>query len=457
VSVEFEPVKLRPRRRRIDPVAIATLVVVLGLAAAVTKPWNAGADPATSEQGQAFVDASPSPRPPDSLSGPHATAVPAPRQPGLPPSTASLASWDRVRGALRVHDGWGIRAIVAAPSGLLAPASDQQFAEHWDALPDDPVGFPTVDIEPNDRTVVAIGITFPAAHAPLDVRIWLVHPDRLEWIDTLAVDPSPSGGAFLYRLANGDGSVRNWDAGRYRVDVLADGGIRRFGFTLPNRFEIVPDRAELPAARDDLVDPAGGALPGLPIGLFATAGGVSIPLPSQSGPRLDETEAWLNVDPGTGRAPRSFVSSVLLPAATGLGVILSRGSVVQDSHVERLAPEPLSIEPELVGDEFDAATTPPHVLYRAPSGGAWPPGVYRLSVAWADGTGLHDRSWHVELRPGPVRELSPMLLAARAFARFAGRSGVVVGTAEPLEGGPRSVAIRLLQPRSTRCDSRGRC
>jgi hypothetical protein len=445
VSVEFEPVKLRPRRRRIDPVAIATLVVVLGLAAAVIKPWNAEADPATSEQGQAFVDASPSPRPPDSLSGPRSTAVPAPRQPGLPSSTASLASWDRVRGVLRVHDGWGIRAIVAAPSGLLAPASDQQFAEHWDALPDDPLGFPTVDIEPNDRTVVAIGITFPAAHTPLDVRIWLVHPDRLEWIDTLAVDPSPSGGAFLYRVANGDGSVRNWAAGRYRVDVLVDGAVRRFGFTLPNRFEIVPDGSEPPLARDDLIDPAGGALPDLPIGLFLTASGVSIPLPGEEGPALTEAGAWLNVDPGTGRAPRSHVAAVLAPAATGIGIMLPPGSIVQRSVLRRLAPEPLLGDPELVRDDAAPGNPTAHVLYRPPGGGAWLPGVYRISVVWADSAGLHDRSWHLELRPGPVREQPSMLLAARGFARYAGSSGVVVGTAEPLEGGPRSVAIRLLR------------
>jgi len=68
-----------------------------------------------------------------------------------------------------------------------------------------------------------------------------------------------------------------------------------------------------------------------------------------------------------------------------------------------------------------------------------------VSVRWADSAGLHDLSWHVELRPGPVRELPLMLLAARSFARYAGSSGVVVGTAEPLEGGPRSVAIRRLR------------
>jgi len=64
----------------------------------------------------------------------------------LPSSTASPASWARVRAVVRPHDGWGIRAIVAAPSALLAPAADQHFAETWDVVPDDPGAVPTIDI-----------------------------------------------------------------------------------------------------------------------------------------------------------------------------------------------------------------------------------------------------------------------------------------------------------------------
>ncbi len=447
MSVEFEPVTLRPRRRRVDPVAIGAFVVVIGLVVAVLKPWNAGADPAGSGPDQAIVASSSAPGASGSPGGPRATAAPVlPRI--LTASTASLAAWDRVRAALSPHDAWGIRAIVAEPSASLAPAP-QQFAEHWDAVPDDPAGLPTIDIEPNERTVVAIGITFPAAHTPLDARIWLVHPDRLEWIDTQAVDPDPSGGAFLYRVADREGTVQNWGAGRYRIDVLVDGGIRRFGFTLPNRFDIVPDRSEPAVQPGGLVDPAQAALPDLRIGLFASTEGVSLPLAADAGPPLTEVGAWLNVDPGTGRAPRSFVSAVRLSAATGLGVMLPPGSRVQRSAIRRLAPAPLGTDAELVQNV--AAThgsLNPHVLYRPPGGGAWTPGVYRLSVLWLDSAGTHDQSWHIELRPGPVRELPPLLLATRGFARYAGERGIVVGTAEPLEGGPRSVAIRLLQSRS---------
>jgi hypothetical protein len=411
MSVEFEPVKLGPRRRRVDPVAIGALVVVIGLVAAVLKPWDAGVSGTTASDGLAAASASPpeagsaaAPSRLDSLSGPRSTARPVLSR-TVSASTAALASWDDVRTVVRPHDAWGIRTIVAVQSLSLAPTR-QRFAEVWDPIPDDSGGLPTsggmptVDVEPNDQTVVAIGITFPAAHTPLDTRIWLVHPDRLEWVDTGALDPDPSGGAFLYRFLDGSGSVQNWEAGRYRVDVLVDGAIHRFAFTLPNRFEIVPDRAEPPIVPGPLIDPAGGALPDLPVGLFVTVAGVSIPLPAQDGPALDETAEWLNVDPGTGRPPRSFVASVFLPATTGLGVTLPPGSVVHQAGVRRLAPEPLPSDPELVVDPGAPATSTSSVLFRAPGGGAWPSGVYDVSVGWTDAAGPHDRSWHLELRPG---------------------------------------------------------
>jgi hypothetical protein len=123
-------------------------------------------------------------------------------------------------------------------------------------------------------------------------------------------------------------------------------------------------------------------------------------------------------------------------------------SVVQSATMERLSPEPLPGEPARVDEAAPNGTSTSHVLFRAPGGLAWTPGIYRLSVVWADDDGLHDRSWHAELRPGPVRELPRLLASARGWARYAGATGVILGTAEPLEGGPRSSAIRLLRLRS---------
>lgn len=444
MSVEFEPVKLGPRRRRVDPVVIGTLIVVIGLGAAVAKPWNASADPTNAGvDSESSGNSTTTPVPPSAAPSPAIAAV----LPRIlrPVNTASFATWSDVRAATKVHDAWGIRAIVGRPARLLAPAGDLRFEEIWNALPAAARNPPPIDIEPNDQTVVAIGITFPAAHTPIDTRIWLIHPDRLEWIDTEPFDPSPAGGGFLYRSLGADGVVRNWAAGRYRIDVLVDGGIRRFGFTLPNRFEIVPDRTEPAPAPANLIDPVGGALPDLPVGLFMTASGVSIPLRADSGPPLTEAGAWLDVDPGTNRAPRSHVAAVFAPAATGLGVRLPDGSVIEHSAFRRLAPEPLAGDAELVGEALDSAPPPANVLYRPPGGGAWAPGVYEVSVVWTDAAGRHHRAWHVELRPGPTQTTSAMLVAARRLARFAGATGVALGTAEPLEGGPRWVTIRLLR------------
>ena len=84
-------------------------------------------------------------------------------------------------------------------------------------------------------------------------------------------------------------------------------------------------------------------------------------------------------------------------------------------------------------------------MFAARRGDAWAPGVYRIQVKWSDDAGLHHASWHLELRPGPSTGPPPLLGLARAWARHAGGTGLVVGRAEPLEGGPRSSAIRLIQ------------
>lgn len=438
MSVEFEPVKLGPRRRRVDPVAIGALVVAIGLVAAIAKPWNVGA----------AADVTPAPSGPDSLSGPRSTAaVAVPRI--LTSDAAATPAWDEVRPVIHPHDAWGIRAIITEPTPDPIPGAKPSYVERWYPIPDEgnQADMPTVDIDPDNEMVVALGITFPSAHTPLDARIWRSIPNRLEWVDTQPIEPQPSGGGFLYLPQTEGPSAPTWGAGTYRIDVLVDGQIRRFGVTIPNRFSIVPNPSDFPRSPGELLDPAGRALPDMPEGLFANVRGVSVPLPAEEGPALDEAGAWLNLDPGTAHAPRSFVAAVFLPGATGLGVILPPGSVVQDSAVHGLAPGPLEANAVRVDGAGSAAgASAPNVLFRAPGGGAWPPGVYRISVAWSDAGGAHDRSWHVELRPGPVRELPPMLLAARGFARYAGASGVVVGTAEPLDGGPRSVAIRLLRP-----------
>jgi hypothetical protein len=176
--------------------------------------------------------------------------------------------------------------------------------------------------------------------------------------------------------------------------------------------------------------------------------GVAIPLGGNEGEPLDETAAWLDVDPGTGRAPRSFVERAHLPGATGLGVALPARAVVLAASVIRLAPEPLPFEAQRVDAGADGRTPSALALFRAPRGSVWEPGVYRVTVRWGDVEGLHEASWHAELRPGPIREAPRLLAAARGWARYAGSTGVILGTAEPLEGGPRAATIHLVRLRT---------
>ena len=439
MSVEFEPVKLGQRRRRLDPAALGVIVVAIAIGLAVFKPWGAAGDAGAgriAELAQASTV-------PSDLTGPHATAsIVLPRV--IQATTGGTGTWAEMEPVIYRHEAWGVRAIVILPRAIDTPlGSKRRLAERWFPLDVDAPKTVTAQVDPTDLSIIALGLTFPPAHTPLDVRIWRATTSGLDWIDTAPVDTVPSGGAFLYiRPGFAEGGVRTWGAGTYRIDALVDGGIRRFAMTIPDRFSNVPPLPDRPSLRDQgaLPDPADAVLPDTPLGLFATVDGAGLPLGGVEGPSLDVAGAWLDVDPGTGRSPRSFVATQDLPRATGLGVLLPPDSVVQAASFERLAPEPLPVEPERVGGLGTAA---PFVLYRAPTGGTWTPGVYRISVVWADVDGLHDRSWHVELRPGPIRSEPRLLAAARSWARYAGSNGVILGTTEPLEGALGSVAIQL--------------
>ena len=249
--------------------------------------------------------------------------------------------------------------------------------------------------------------------------------------------PTRAGGEFLYRVVGADGSVQNWAAGRYRIDVLVDGGHPsvRLHAAEPLRDRARPVGTHTGARRSRrpgrwrAAGPAGRAVHDRRRRVDPTGG-------RRRGPPLTEAAAWLNVDPGTGRPPRSYVAAVFASATTGLGVRLPDGSVIEHSAVRRLAPDPLLGEPELVRAVLELPVPPANVLYRPPGGGAWMPGVYELSVVWTDSAGRHERTWHVELRPGPVREVPSMLMAARGFARYAGSSGVVVEHRGAVDGRP---------------------
>ena len=67
------------------------------------------------------------------------------------------------------------------------------------------------------------------------------------------------------------------------------------------------------------------------------------------------------------------------------------------------------------------------VAFAPASGATWRPGVYAVTVAWDDADGPHEATWHVEVRPGPVMATPVLLAATRAWSRFIGSSGVLLG------------------------------
>jgi hypothetical protein len=83
------------------------------------------------------------------------------------------------------------------------------------------------------------------------------------------------------------------------------------------------------------------------------------------------------------------------------------------------------------------------VAFAPPRGAVWVPGVYAIAVAWDDADGPHDRTWHIELRPGPLPATPVMLSAARSWAPFVGSSGILLGATGGLVA-PDPLGIRLL-------------
>jgi hypothetical protein len=404
--IEFEPVALA-RRRRVDPLVLGVIAVALGIAAAVLKPW----DLATPAADPARLGAAPS-LGPTRTDGPARSAPSGSTKPATPAPVMEIPlTWDEIATIGQPHDAWGVRVIVRA-SSQASGGTLLSLDERWSPISSTGVSAPRVVVQPGDREIVGLGLTFPEGRTPLDVRFWRrSSTGALYWLDSRPVARDLARGGAVFVPPTTDPGSPTWGAGEYRIDALiADGTIERFELDIPDRYDNVrPSSIDPPAPSElvasSLVDPSS-----IPVGPFATIDRVGWSLASTGGVPLDEAGAWLDTAAGSGRAPTDRVAVAHLPRATGLGVRLPDGSLVRAASLTRLAPEPFASGPTRIGGGIiDRRNEDPWVVFPARGGGAFAAGTYRIDVTWSDGSRLRQSAWHVELVPGPVPTVPPLL------------------------------------------------
>lgn len=420
-NAAFEPTALAPRRRRADPVLLGAVIVVVGLVAAVVKPWGDGSE------GEAVI--SPAPQASAALGAPSTGRPSGPPSPPVAEEAPPAIAWPSAAAVITPHGAWGIRAIVRDPgSGDRASDPVAGLVERWTAMPSDPDGADVALLDTADQGVLALGITFPPDELPLDVRIWRMTRDGgWEWLHAPPLGATPATGATLFAPPPIDGVPRpTWPTGSYRLQVLMGATIREIEVGLPDRFEVVPgpaDRSSRSGA-DSPFDPE-FRLDGSDR-LFVVQDGVATPLDGDAAEPTDLATAWRDAGSADDESTLDIAPSVHAPRATGLGVMLPLGASEASATITALAPDTRAVDARrVIGLHFTDGGRSPYVIFRAPRAGTWPAGIYRIDAAWTLAGARQEASYHAELRPGP--QVGPTVLAAlRTFASRA-LSDVVLG------------------------------
>ena len=466
-EVAFEPTRLGGGPGRREPAIAVGIVAAIFIGLAIAKPWDWGGPTGiASVPSASTVPSASSGSAPSGSTGPDASGVPDAGQ--TPPAgqirvaPPPIVSWDDVAPALSAHDTWGIRALVDSPNldGGIRPIH-ATLTERWEAAApaiDGALGSSlagrgavseAVLLPTAGERVRVIGVTAPAGRMPLDVRVWWLQPgEPPRWLDARPVDPDvPGSHLLLLPPRRPDGTAERWPAGAYRLDVLLGSAITQFTVVLPpgeGRFGLrdVPDPfgADVTAAAP-MPDPLLADLVGLESGPFVVAYGQAVSVNAPLADSLDEPAAWLDAETGLSGSRR--VGQVWQPDATGIGLTLAVGARLEWAALERLAPAALfgvdaAARPIRVGSGSIST-----VVFSQPDGSPWPAGAYALDVRWIEEGETFAGRWHLDLVPGPLRRSGVWARAVRAWARHAGTWGIVSGTAEPLEGGPSGVAIRI--------------
>lgn len=392
MSVDFEPVQLDARRRRIDPGVVVAVALVILLGVAVIKPWDGGGPPDSPAPSVAAVGPSVAP---SSASEPGGNPpAPAPTDPPAAhaPTRADLAS------ILTPHDVWGVQTILLASRFAVKSTVPLRYGADWSPAATDPGGFDTAAVGGDGRSIVILGVTAPRAEQPEDARIWRVHEDdQLEWVDATLSDSGDANGSFLFMRPGVNGvPFEAWDPGQYRIEVLVKGGIHRIDVGVLDETGTIPPPDEWVASQPDTVPASASDPSNVRVGLFATVDGVGVPVAAPASRSLDEDSAWVDL----ARTGGDIVKTAYLPRATGLGVMLTSHAFVETATINRLAPDGRFQAPPSQGGISLIEGRTPYVLFAAPGGGVWRPGIYAISVTWRDPAGTHRATWHVELRPG---------------------------------------------------------
>ena len=145
-------------------------------------------------------------------------------------------------------------------------------SERWSPVRERPGDDPLAVLQPGDRSVVGLGITYPIGQAPLDVRIWRQSSTgTLYWVDAHAVARDPAQGGLIFVPPWSDPGAPAWGAGQYRIDLLlGSGDIRRIDVAIPDRYENVRPSSIDPPQVTELVTTSAADPATVRPGLFAT-------------------------------------------------------------------------------------------------------------------------------------------------------------------------------------------
>jgi hypothetical protein len=406
-EVSFAARAVRPPRRRIDPLSVGVAAVVVGIGFLVVKPWQGPVPAARSSITEAAPSAAASVAAP--TGGVAATAAPQ-GGPGAP-----YLDWAEVAEVVQRHDQWGARTIVQTV-GPEAAGATSDVAERWAPLR---AGASAVGLPSEEWAVLALGITFPATDAPVDVRVLRAMSDGTwRWLDAQPIADAPIG-SFLFLPPAVDGRTpMAWPAGDYAFSILARGQVTTVELPLTGRFGRVPLAPPDPVPDPRLRGAGLTDLGSLQPGAFVISDGIATHLDVDGdGGTLGPAEAWLA--PDADEFAPALAARWFAPRANGLGVIIPSDGTGLEAKIERVYPP--------ADRELDAPATRgtritglgiemPYVIFSSPAGRPYAPGLYRIDARWTNADGPVSATYHVELEPGDDPTGSFLLAASRLTA-----------------------------------------